>query len=117
MGFLLAFIAVLLMVILAPFALVYEIITLFRYSKINDYFFNIAVSIDQLGNVVCQSLFNDLFITKHGFKFGNPDETISSVLGRNYLTNTLKPLGKFLRWILDGIEENHCVNSIEEDEV
>lgn len=116
MGILLAFIAVILTIIVAPFALIYEIITLVRFSKVSDYFFNIAISIDQLGNVVCQGLFNDLLISKDGFKFGNPDETISSVLGRNYLTNTLKPLGRLLRWILDKIEPNHCVKSIERDE-
>ena len=112
MGILLAFIAVILTVIIAPFALVYEIITLVRFSKVSEYFFNIAISIDQLGNVVCQGLFNDLLITKDGFKFGNPDETISSVLGRNYKTNTLKPIGKFIRWVLDKIEPNHCIKSI-----
>ena len=113
MGILLAFIAVILTVLIAPFALIYEIITLVRFSKVSEYFFNIAISIDQLGNVVCQGLFNDFLITKEGFKFGNPDETISSVLGRNYLTGTLKPTGKVLRWILDKIEKDHCVKSIE----
>jgi hypothetical protein len=117
MGIILAFIAVILTVIIAPFALIYEIITLVRFSKVSEYFLNIAIGIDQLGNVICQGLFNDILIKKEGFKFGNPDETISSVLGRNYKTNTLTILGGLIRWILDKIEPNHCVKSIEEDEV
>lgn len=112
MGIILTFIAVILTIIIAPIALFYEIITLIRFSKVSDYFFNIALSIDQLGNVICQGLFNDLLIKKDGFKFGNPDETISSVLGRNYQTNNLKFIGKSIRWTLDKIEKDHCVKSI-----
>lgn len=112
MGIILTFIAVILTIVIAPIALLYEIITLIRFSKVSDYFFNIALSIDQLGNVICQGLFNDLLIKKDGFKFGNPDETISSVLGRNYQTNNLKFIGKAIRWTLDKIEKDHCIKSI-----
>lgn len=112
MGILLAIIAVILSMLIIPIGVIYEILTLIRFSKISDYFFNIAVSIDQLGNVSCQGLFNDILITKDGFKFGDPDETISSVLGRNYQTKTLTGLGNSIRWILDRIEEDHCVKSI-----
>lgn len=112
MGILLAFIAVILSMIIIPIGVVYEIFTLIRFRKISDYFFNIAISIDQLGNVACQGLLNDTLINKEGFKFGNQDETISSVLGRNYQSKTLTILGESIRWILDGIEKDHCVNSI-----
>lgn len=112
MGILLAFVAVILTIIIAPIAMIYEIITFFRFSTISKYFFNIAISIDQLGNVVCQALLNDLLVKKDGFRFGNPDETISSVLGRNHLTKTLYPLGRGLRWTLDKIQKDHCVKSI-----
>jgi len=112
MGILLAFIAAILGIIIIPIGIIYEIFTLIRFSNVSDYFLNIAISIDQLGNVACQGLFNDVLIKKEGFKFGNPDETISSVLGRNYQKNTLTYLGNGIRWILDKIQKGHCVNSI-----
>lgn len=114
MGILLAFVATLLAFILIPIGVIYEIITLFRFSKISKYFYQIAISIDQLGNVACQGLLNDVLIKKNGWKFGNPDETISSVLGKNYVAGTLTFIGNGLRWTLDQIDENHCIKSIDQ---
>lgn len=112
MGILLAFISVILLYILSPLLIIYSIFAASSFKSISDHFYKIAVSIDQLGNVIGSDLFNDIMISKDGFKFGNEDETISSVLGRNYKTNTLKTTGKILRWTLDKIQPNHCVNSI-----
>lgn len=92
----------------------YSILTANSFKAVSDYFFKIAVSIDQLGNVISADLFNDIMIKENGFKFGEEDETISSVIGRNYKANTLKPLGRSLRFYLDSIEKNHCINSIEQ---
>jgi hypothetical protein len=45
----------------------------------HQYFLKMAISIDQLGNLVLQDLFNDLLITtKSQHSFGDEDETISS---------------------------------------
>jgi hypothetical protein len=44
--------------------------------------------------------------------FGNKKETISSVIGKNKLTNTLSPLGKALNAFLNYIDKNHSLNSI-----
>lgn len=80
----------------------------------NQYFFILAVSIDQLGNVVMQDFFNDLLITQSSpHRFGHEDETISSVLGRNKSTNTLSKTGRALVNFLDRIDPNHVLNSIE----
>lgn len=80
----------------------------------NDYFFRIAVAVDQLGNVIGGPFFNQCAITAEGDKFGSEDETISSVLGKNHINQprTLRLLGKSLRYYLDKIESNHCVKSI-----
>lgn len=113
MGILLAFIATILLYILSPFLIVYNILMSASFKSVSDYFFKIAVSLDQLGNVIGANFFNHVAITENGHKFGNEDETISSVLGRNYKTGTLKLLGRSLRYYLDKIQPNHCVNSIE----
>ena len=82
-----------------------------------------AISVDQLGNVTCVSVFNRILVRdrlcdkKTGLmrsfeRFGNPDETISSVLGKNKIAGTLTWLGRAIAWILDKIDDNHCVKSI-----
>jgi hypothetical protein len=86
------------------------------YPSRGEYLFKIALAIDQLGNVVCAKLFNIILITNIGYKFGKEDETISSVLGKNKKQNTLRFLGKLLDLILDQIDKNHSIKSIEEDE-
>jgi hypothetical protein len=60
-------------------------------------------------------LFNRYLITKDGYKFGNPDETISSVIGKNERLQTLTSSGRLLNSILNRIEKNHAKKSIEEN--
>ena len=60
-------------------------------------------------------LFNDILIKIGGYKFGNRQETISSVLGKNQRSNTLTRAGRILRFILDFIDKDHCLNSINDE--
>lgn len=92
-----------------PIGMIYA---LFK-KGVGDYFFKLALAIDQLGNVAMSKLFNDTLIFKEGYKFGFEDETISSVLGKNQKANLLKPLGKFLVFLLDKIDKNHSIDAIE----
>ena len=86
------------------------------YPNRKKHLYNIARGIDQLGNVVCGQLFNLTLIKKAGHKFGNEDETISSVIGKNKRTNTLTAAGCLLDTLLDAIDKNHSIKAIEEDE-
>lgn len=62
-------------------------------------------------------LFNKILISSYSeHLFGNPDETISSVLGKNKRKGTLIYLGKRLDAWLNGIDKDHSIKSIEEDE-
>jgi len=66
------------------------------------YWLRLAVSIDQLGNVMLQYLLNDLLLREASTdRFGHEDETISSVLGKNLKNNHLSGVGKFLARALD----------------
>jgi hypothetical protein len=76
------------------------------------YFESSAVNIDKFGNREFRTLFNKILILDDGCKFGNMEETISSVLGRNELKGTLSNTGKVIVWILDKIDKNHCFKSI-----
>ena len=81
---------------------------------LNDYFFKMAISLDQFGNVALQKTFNFILIKRNAKdKFGNPDETISSVLGKNQKKATLSYLGRRLVALLDAIEKDHSLKSIE----
>ncbi|MFH2012502.1 MAG: hypothetical protein ABIJ37_07390 [Pseudomonadota bacterium] len=68
--------------------------------------FNILISIDQFGNTITG---------------GDPDETISSRLGKIKVKHGGKipwyrPLSKAIDYALDKIDPNHSIDAIEEDE-
>ena len=48
--------------------------------------------------------------------FGNPDETISGVLGKNNELSALSGFGRFIRKVLNKFDPNHTENAIELDE-
>jgi hypothetical protein len=104
--------AILISIILFPIGFT---ISMF-YPNRKKHLYNIARGIDQLGNVVCGQLFNLTLIKKAGYRFGNEDETISSVIGKNKRTNTLTATGCLLDALLDAIDKNHSIDAIEEDE-
>lgn len=83
------------------------------WKAIDKMFLNIAIAIDQLGNVLCATLFNRLLITKDGYKFGNRLLTVSYVLGVNELQGNLRKTGVWLVWLLDFLDENHCIKAVE----
>lgn len=115
-GILLFLVSIILFIITVPIGFVYGLLfNLFTkfIVGLGDYCLKIAISIDQLGNVIMQHILNHLWITKEGYKFGNRDETISSVLGKNIETNTLTGFGKAINKVLDIIDPGHSLNSID----
>lgn len=78
----------------------------------SGYFKSSAINLDKFGNREFRTLFNKTLINIEGHKFGDINETISSVLGKNQLTDTLTNSGKVLVWILDKIENDHALKSI-----
>jgi len=122
-GILLFFTAVFLAFIIMPVGFVYGIIKnilLFKGKTlilaINSIFYAIAYAIDQLGNVVCKFLFDDAMIKKEGYKFGDPDKTISYVLGINKEQNTLTGFGHLLVAILHCIDPYHVEKAVKHDQ-
>lgn len=108
-GVILLLVAIVLCVLLFPVGFAIGLIP----PKRNNYLYNICIGLDQLGNVVCATLFNWALIKKDSPSFGNPDETISSVIGKNKVKNNLTILGKLLDLFLDLLDKNHTINSIE----
>ena len=73
---------------------------------IGRYILNILISLDQLGNSIL---------------LGDPDETISSRIGRiktkwGGSVPWTRPVSKVTDYLLDKIDKNHSVDAIEEDE-
>jgi hypothetical protein len=76
------------------------------WRKIGKYLLNLAISLDQFGNAL---------------KGGDPDETISSTLGKLKRANGGRipwshPLDKIVDWGLEKIDSGHSIDAIEEDE-
>lgn len=116
---LLILVAILLSVILLPIAFIYSILVMIitRSKSVvwSTYFCRIAKELDKLGNIAGEHLFNDTLIYKNkGYKFGRIGETISSALGKNVKLNTLTLSGKMLNKLLNLIQKNHSILSIEE---
>lgn len=106
-------VAIIISIILYPIGFVFSMF----YSGRKKYFYNIARAIDQLGNVICGRLFNSTLIKHYSiYKFGNEDETISSVIGKNKLANNLTFIGVLLYYFLELIDKNHSIKAIENDE-
>lgn len=82
------------------------------YGSTKGYDYKSAMNIDIFANSEFKTLFNRNFLTpqsKH--HFGHREETISSVLGKNYRDKTLSKKGEKLRKLVDGVDKsvpNHC---------
>ena len=116
--FIILSIAIILLYLFLPVVVIFYMIKYLltgNKRELKVWFFRSAREIDVFANVVGLDLFNAIFITNGGYKFGNPKETISSVLGKNQQDKTLSLAGDLLRWILDLIDDNHCLNSINDD--
>jgi hypothetical protein len=110
-------IAGLLVAVLFPFAVVFAIVKGIYKRKLRDwsmtmntYFYSMAFALDKFGNVLIAPMFNTIMlVTAPQFLlFGNPNETISSCLGRNDMHGNLSWMGSTLCCLLDLIDKNHC---------
>jgi hypothetical protein len=116
-SFLLFSIAFVLVVTTTPIGFLYALLRQLFSGKaktLQIYFIEVALALDNAGNVIMQHLLNDTLLLKKQktYYFGNKKETISSVIGKNHLTNTLSPLGKALNAFLNYIDKDHSLNSI-----
>ncbi len=91
--------------------LLYMPLTLINFLFVRDkkYFRDSALTLDRLANREFRTLWNKTLIKEEGYKFGNINETISAVLGRNIKNKTLTKTGKILVFILT---EKHCLDAI-----
>jgi len=117
MGFLLFIISLILKRILElPMYLFGSVVALYKHEW-NQYNTDLAIATDQYGNGLSKYLFNLVLIKKTGVhKFGNIDETISSVIGKNKVAGTLTWFGRVFDLILNAIDPNHSIDAIDNTE-
>ena len=109
--------AMILFLITAPFGFLYAVIRQSCVKSVNSlsvYFLELALALDNAGNVLMQHVLNDLLLIKNEktYLFGNKMETISSVIGKNLLSHTLSPMGLALNAFLHWLDKDHSLNSI-----
>jgi hypothetical protein len=115
-GIILFLVARLVQWLLSPLFFIYAILTLGDLKKISAYFGTTALSIDQLGNTMGAPLFNSIFLKDNPkVLFGDPDQTISYVLGANYLDGKLTSFGNFVVKLLNKLDENHVQKAVESE--
>ena len=106
-------ISIFLLWIISPLFIVYAFIKFIFNKGLTYYLYNTAISIDQLGNVIGAPIMNLCLITKDSkYPFGNPDQTISYVLGMNYKLNSLNKLGLLIVKILNKIDNQHVEKAV-----
>jgi len=91
-------------------------LTIVNYCVVKNkkgYFKSSAISLDKFGNREFRTLLNKALISEYGYEFGNMNETISGVLGKNERDKTLTTTGKCLVFILNKLDKNHCLKSID----
>ena len=94
----------------------FKCLCLFKWRDLNDYFLNIAESIDRLGNVVAGTfLMNDVMSSEKCYRFGNGRETISKVMGKNKKMKTITEIENNFADILNRIEKDHVEKAAEEN--
>lgn len=76
------------------------------------YFRDTALSIDIFANREYRATWNKFLKIESGYKFGVTGETISSALGKNQRDNTLTKMGRALCGLLDTLDKDHCIKSI-----
>lgn len=106
-------VAITLLVIMAPISVIFTLLNPFAWNK--GYALKLAKLIDKAGNVLFAEFFNLILIKGNAKLFGDDTQTISAVIGYNYVKDTLSPLGSLIRRILDSIEPNHCLNAMLND--
>ena len=114
-NFLLLVFSVVLFFILRVAGIFYRLF--FVRKNLADYFYGGASTLSHGANYFGADLWNVILITPGAVShFGNQDESMSGVIGKNKRTKTLTKLGRLTAWALNKVEPKHVEKAIEDDE-
>ena len=100
-------IAITLTAIFAVTGILYALFRCICSGSFSEYMGKCAIAVNQTGNVYMKHLFNDIMIKQDSYPFGNPNHTISHVLGVNKSSSNLLVMGELLAGLLNWIDEDH----------
>lgn len=98
------------------FGLLYQLISrgiVGLWIKFGYICYGTAILIDRWDNMMMGWILNITMIKKGGHMFGDYNETISSAIGKNLLINKLTLFGRLINKLLEKIDENHAIESID----
>ena len=85
------------------------------FLDLNEKLYRSAISEDQYGNIWLKEILNDLCVKAGGHHYGDEDDTVSDITGRNERDGTLTTTGKwFTRALSAVLGKNHAIQSIDE---
>lgn len=94
--------------VLCPVGILYAFVRRVFVESLSELFYDLAYIYDVVINVVWGDFLNDVFRKrKRGYQYGDPNDSISRVLGKN---KELFTLSKFEAWVakqLNRIDPNH----------
>jgi hypothetical protein len=86
------------------------------FLGLNDKVYRSAISNDQMANVWLKELLNDTCVKDGGHLYGDEDDTISDITGRNERDNKLTRFGwGFTKFLSKVLGANHSLESIDEN--
>ena len=91
-----------------PFGILYQLLTM--TFSLRRYFLAVGESLSQLLNASSAELL-ELTLSKGPSKFGNPDRTVSGVLGELEYQGRLTLVGAFIVMVLDYVDPMHCYDA------
>lgn len=91
-----------------------DVLTIPFWNTLSDKTYKSATLISQLGNVWMKELLNDVCITPEGTPYGDEDDSISDITGRNLRDKKLTKTGIGLAKFLNILGKDHALKSIDE---
>jgi hypothetical protein len=91
-----------------------DVLTIPFWNTLSEKIYKSATLFSQLGNVWMKELLNDVCVTKDGTPYGDEDDSISDITGRNQRDGTLTKTGIGLAKFLNLLGKDHALESIDE---
>lgn len=82
------------------------------WKRFNGDMLDLAISIDQTLNVALKNVLRTLLITDPLYNFGDPDQTVSYVIGINYVYGNLTSFGHLCRKMLYSFDKDHVIKAV-----
>ena len=91
-----------------------DVLTIPFWNTLSEKIYKSATLFSQLGNVWMKELLNDVCVVSGGHQYGNEDDSISDITGRNLRDGTLTKTGIGLAKFLNLLGKDHALESIDE---